>query len=155
MSRRPTGRAVPAKERMRRWRARQYAKGLRPETAWIPRRRSRAAQPPPPERRLQEARTLALWAMTAAKIDDEPALLDLVYRNFERWEARERSVPGEAIRTWRKALRLPWPQLAAWLTEQSPRGLKLRSTAPLFGVLSGPERRRIFEAFQRHPRLTP
>jgi hypothetical protein len=140
---------------MRRWRMRQYAKGLKPEVTWIPRRRSLAAQPPPLEQRVVEARTLALWAITAAKIDREPALLDVVRLNFERWEARERSVPGESIRAWRKALRLPWPQIAARLTEQSPQGLKLRTEAPLFGVLSGPERRRIFEAFQQHPRLTP
>jgi len=140
---------------MRQWRARQYAKCLKPQTTWIPRPRSRAARPPPLERRLFEARTLGLCAMTAAKIDRNPALLDVVHRNFERWQERERCVPGDAIRVWRKTLRLPWPEIAARLTEQSQQGLRLRATAPLFGVLTGPERRRIFAAFQNHPRLMP
>jgi hypothetical protein len=155
MSRRPTGNAVPGKLRMRQWRARQYAKGLRPEVTWIPRRRSLAAQPPPLAQRVFEARTLALWTITAAKIEREPEFLDLVYRNFERWEDRERITPGASIRLWRNTLRLPWPQIAARLTEQSPQGLRLRATTPLFGILSGLERRRLFEAFQVPPRLTP
>ena len=57
MSRRPTGNAVPGKLRMRQWRARQYAKGLRPEVTWIPRRRSLAAQPPP----LAQRHPLLFW----------------------------------------------------------------------------------------------
>ncbi len=64
---------------MRRWRARRRA--------WV----ARADKPPPLEQRLQEARTLALCVIIVAKIEREPALLEMVYRNFGRWEARDRA----------------------------------------------------------------
>ena len=82
MSRRPTGRAVPAAERMHHWRKRQRARGLKPVVTWIAQRGTVRA--PPLERRLHEARTLALWMMAVEKIGRMPVLLDLVYRNFER-----------------------------------------------------------------------
>jgi hypothetical protein len=139
VSRRASGRAVPAAERMRRWRARRRA--------WVA--RSDQSPPPPLERRLHEARTLALCVMVVAKIERDPALLDTVYRNFERWEARDREAPGSAIRAWRRVLRLPWPRIAERLTVQSSEGVALRSTAPLFGLLTARERRRILRAFSR------
>jgi hypothetical protein len=45
-------------------------------------------------------------------------------------------------------LKLPWPRIAERLTAQSKEGVELRSTAPLFGLLSARERRRIAAAFQ-------
>jgi len=147
MSRRPTGWADSAAERMRRWRKRQRARGLKPVVSWVA--RSGAVRRLPLERRLQEARTLALCVMAVDKIEREPALLDVVYRNFERWESRNLAAPGCAVRAWRKVLRLPWPRIADLLTEQSLDGLQLRSAAPLFGVLTADERRRIARAFQR------
>ena len=146
MSRRPNGRAVPARERMRDWRKRQRARGLKPVVTWIASRA--AASAPPPKRRLHEARTLAHCVMAVDKIERNPGLLDIVYRNFERWELRERAATGRSIRLWRKVLGLPWPRIADLLTEQSPTGLELRSAAPLFGVLTARERRRIARAFQ-------
>ena len=153
MSRRPTGRAVPAAERMRHWRKRQRARGLKPVVTWIA--RPGAVRAPPLERRLHEARTLALCVMAVDKIERTPGLLDLVYRNFERWESNGREAPGRAVRAWRKVLKLAWPRIADLLTEQSPNGLELRSTAPLFGVLTSKERRRITRAFQPELTVTP
>ncbi len=148
MSRRASGRAVPASERMRRWRARRRAQGLKSVVTWV----ARADKSPPPlERRLHEARNLALCVMMVQKIEREPALLEIVYRNFGRWEARDRLAPGPAIRAWRRVLKLPWPRIAERLTVQSKEGVELRSTAPLFGVLTARERRRILGAFQSPP----
>ena len=59
----------------------------------------------------------------------------------------DRHVLGVSVRLWRKALQLPWPEMAARLTEQSPAGLRLRGTNPLFGVLTASECRRIAAAF--------
>ena len=146
MSRRASGRAVPAAERMRLWRKRQRERGLKPILSWVARR---GGAPPPLERRLHEAKLLAICVMTVDKIDRDPALLDVVYRNFARWESRERIVTGRPIRIWRKVLAQPWPRIAERLTEQSRAGLELRTIAPLFGVLTARERRRIAKAFQR------
>lgn len=131
---------------MRHWRKRQRARGLKPVVTWIARRGAACA--PPMERRLHEARILALCVMAVDKIERNPGLLDVVYRNFERWESRERVISGRPIRLWRKVLRLPWPRIAQLLTEQSLNGPELRSIAPLFGVLTARERRRIARAFQ-------
>lgn len=152
MSRRPSGRADSAAERMRHWRKRQRARGLKPVVTWIARRG--AGRAPPLQKRMHEARMLALCVMTVEKIEREPDLLQVIYRNFERWEIRERVVTGRPIRLWRKVLGLPWPPIADLLTEQSPTGLELRSAAPLFGVLTARERRRIARAFQP-PRAWP
>jgi hypothetical protein len=132
---------------MRRWRAKRRARGLKPVVTWLA--RADKSPPPPLERLLHEARTLALCVMIVAKIEREPALLDAVYRNFDRWEARDREVPGSAIRAWRKVLKLPWPRIAERLTVQSGDGVTLRSTAPLFGLLTARERRRILGAFRQ------
>jgi hypothetical protein len=147
MIRRPSGRAVPPAGRMRLWRKRQRARGLKPVVSWVA-RSGAAAAATPLQRRVHEAKMLALCVMTVEKIDRIPTLLDVVYRNFERWESRERIVTGRSIRLWRKLLAQPWPRIAELLTEQSKAGLELRTIAPLFGVLTARERRRIARAFQ-------
>ena len=136
---------------MRRWRERRHARGLKSVVTWVA--RTDKSPPPPLEHRLHEARTLALCVMIVAKIERDPALLETLYRNFERWEARDREVPGSAIRAWRRILKLPWPRIAERLTVQSTEGVELRSTAPLFGLLTARERRRILGAFS-HPAST-
>jgi hypothetical protein len=130
---------------MRRWRAQRRAQGLKPRVLWVAQRDSL----PPPEQRLIEARTLALCVMAVEKIRRDPAQLEIVYRNFERWQERDRCVPGASLRAWRKLLRLPWPLIAARLTEQSPQGIELRRTVPLLGILTAWERRRIAAAFRQ------
>jgi CBS domain containing-hemolysin-like protein len=52
------------------------------------------------------------------------------------------------VRLWRAVLRQPWPRIAALLTEQSERGVRLRSVTPFFGVLTAMERQMIFRAFR-------
>ena len=89
-----------------------------------------------------------MHVMHVEKINRDPGLLAIVHHNFDQWQDRERVTPGYAVRLWRATLRLPWPQIAALLTEQSERGIQLRSVAPFFGVLSARERQRIFAAFQ-------
>ena len=130
---------------MRRWRERRRARGLKTVVTWVARTEK---SPPPLEQRRHEARTLALCVMIVAKIERDPALLETIYQNFERWETRDREIPGSAIRAWRKMLKLPWPRIAERLTVQSKEGVELRSTAPLFGLLTARERRRIAAAFQ-------
>ena len=90
--------------------------------------------------------------MAVAKIDRDPALLEVVHRNFGRWTVRGCGPTGAVIRAWRKLLKQPWPEVSARLTEQSEQGVRLRSITPLFGILTARERRRIAGAF-RLPRV--
>lgn len=45
-------------------------------------------------------------------------------------------------------LRLPWPEIAALMTEQSENGVRLRGTTPFLEVLTLRERRRVCDAFR-------
>ena len=86
--------------------------------------------------------------MAARKIESRPALLEIAHRNLARWRERNGATPGDAIRAWRKVLRLSWPQVSALMTEQTEDGVRLRSTTPLLDVLTPRERKRIYDAFR-------
>lgn len=64
------------------------------------------------------------------------------------WRERGSGTPGVAIRAWRKALRLPWPDLMNLMTEQSEKAVALRSLTPFVNVLTQPERRRVYDGFR-------
>jgi hypothetical protein len=98
--------------------------------------------------RLLQARSLALHVMAARKIDAHPELLGIAREALLRWRDRGSATSGAATRAWRKALRLPWPELAALMTEQSESGVRLRTTTPFLHVLSGLERRKVYDGFR-------
>jgi hypothetical protein len=134
-------------------RMRRKAAGLKPVVSWESRGARRA--PHTLEIRLLQARSLALHVMVARKIDAQPGLLDIAHQSLVRWRERDSGTPGEAIRTWRKALRLAWPEISALMTEQSERAVRLRSTTPFLGVLTPRERRRVYKAFRVVKRSAP
>jgi hypothetical protein len=142
----PTGRALTAAERMRRYRVRQRAAGLRPATRWQP----ATAAPLTPgllKHRLIEARSLAMHCVAAKKIAADPALLDVARRNLEAWSARYGDSPPRALEEWRTILRRPWPEIAALITDPGETAARLRQSSPFAGVLTQAERRRMYEAF--------
>ncbi len=142
----PTGRALTAAERMRRYRARQRAAGLRPSTRWQP-AIAAALTPGLLKHRLIEARSLAMHCLIATKIAADPALLDVARRNLEAWSARYGDSPPRALEEWRAILRRSWPDIAALITDPGETAARLRQSSPFAGVLTQPERRRVYEAF--------
>jgi len=134
-------------------RARRKAAGLKLVVAWVPRN----PRPPPPDlyQRLLQARSLALHVMVARKIDGNPHLLEIAHLALARWRECGSATPDTAIRAWRKVLRLPWPEIAALMTEQSDAGVCLRSTTPLLDVLTPRERKKICDAFRVVLTITP
>ena len=130
-------------------RQRRKAAGLRPVVTWMPRLRPLPALPL--EFRGIQARSLALHALVARKIEHDPQLLEVAHRSLERWRQRGSPVPGTVIRAWRKLLRRPWPEIWACMTAQTEEGVRLRSTTPFLDVLTPRERRRLYEAFQAMP----
>lgn len=141
-----TGRALTAAERMRRYRVRQRAAGLRPATRWQP----ATAAPLTPgllKHRLIEARSLAMHCLIATKIAADPALLDVARRNLEAWSARYGDSPPRALEEWQAILRRPWPEIAALITDPGEAAARLRQSSPFAGVLTQVERRRVYEAF--------
>jgi hypothetical protein len=141
-----TGRALTAAERMRRYRVRQHAAGLRPATRWQP----ATAAPLTPgllKHRLIEARSLAMHCLIARKIAADPALLGLARRYLAAWLARYRGGPPRALEEWREILERPWPEIAALITDPGESAARLRQSSPFAGVLTQPERQRVYEAF--------
>lgn len=141
-----TGHALTAAERMRRMRARRKMAGLRSVSSWQP--AAPAAPAPYSPHRLLEARSLAMHALIAAKIANDPGLLSKPRQNLERWSVRWGSdLPLWAVE-WRRILDRPWPDIAALISEPSESAARLRQSSPFAGVLTAEERRRIYETFR-------
>jgi hypothetical protein len=137
---------MSAAERMRRMRERRKAAGLKAVIAWV------APEPgvraPYSEHRLLEARSLAMHAVIAAKIERDRKLLDIARSNLQRWRARWKEDVPAWHDEWSAIVQRPWPEIAAIMTEPSEEGARLRQSSPFAGVLSVDERRRIYEAFR-------
>lgn len=142
----PTGTAMTAADRMRRMRERRKAEGLQPVVSWVP--RAAPARPGYSSHRLLEARSLAMHAVIAEKIERDPTLLDVPRNNLKRWKARWEIEAPAWHGEWCEIMSRPWPEVAAIITEPSEEGARLRQSSPFAGVLSAAERKRIYEAFR-------
>lgn len=137
---------MTAAERMRRMRERRKAAGLKSVVSWV--------SPEPAVRagysthRLLEARSLAMHAVIAQKIERDRQLLDVPRNNLKRWRARWERRPPAWHDEWTEILKRPWSEIAAIMTEPSEEGARLRQSSPFPGVLTAAERRRIYEAFR-------
>ena len=140
-----TGLALTAAERMRRYRARRKAAGLRPVTNWV-------VQEPLPQvyssHRLLDARSLAMHVLAARKIARDPALLDRARRTLKRWQAGYAGRGPAALAEWARLLARPWPEVAVIATAQTEAAARLRQSSPLATLLTAAERRRVYEAFR-------
>lgn len=137
---------MTAADRMRRMRERRKTDGLKPVVSWVP--HAAPVRPGYSSHRLLEARSLAMHAVIAKKIEGDPKLLDIPRNNLKRWGARwERQAPAWYDR-WCAIMERPWPEIAAIITEPSEEGARLRQSSPFAGVLSAEQRKRIYEAFR-------
>jgi hypothetical protein len=137
---------MTAADRMRRMRERRKADGLKPVVTWVP--QATPVRPAFSEHRLLEARSLAMHAVIAQKIQREPELLNVARKNLTRWRSRWGDDVPAWYREWCDILRRPWPEIAAIITEPSEEGARLRQSTPFAGVLSADVRKRIYEAFR-------
>jgi hypothetical protein len=137
---------MTAAERMRRLRERRKAAGLKSVVAWVPNEPEQ--QPTYSSHRLLEARSLAMHAVIARKIERDPTLLAIAHRNIERWSARWKDGHPAWLKEWQEVLKKPWQHVAAIITEPSEHGARVRQSSPFAGVLTNEERWRIYEAFR-------
>jgi len=140
-----TGKAQTAAERMRRYRARQRAAGLRIVTRVEPVRTLPAGAL---KHRIIEARSLAMHCIAAQKIEREPALLNTVRQTLESWRSRYGDNVPRALDEWKSILEQPWPAIAALITDPGEQAARLRQSTPFASVLTAPERERVYEAFR-------
>jgi hypothetical protein len=137
---------MTAAERMRHMRERRKAAGLKPVVAWVA--KDKGPEVPYSSHRLLEARSLAMHAVIAQKIERDLTLLDIPKKNLERWRDRRKDASPAWLHEWRYILGQPWPKIAALITELSENAARLRQSSPFAGVLTSIERKRIYEAFR-------
>jgi len=142
-----TGRALSAAERMRRYRARRRAAGLRAVNRWQPAAPA-AVSPGLLKHRIAEARSLAMHCLIARKIEADRRLLAAARHTLEKWIERYGDAPPRALVEWREILGRPWPEIAALITDADETAVRLRQSSPFAGVLTQAERRRVYEAFR-------
>lgn len=129
-------------------RERRKAAGLKPVVSWV--NEKGPVHAPYSSHRLLEARSLAMHAVIAAKIERDPSLLTIPRNNLQRWKSRWQGA-GDApawFDEWREIMRRPWQEIAALITEPSENSARLRQSSPFAGVLTPAQRRQIYEAFR-------
>ena len=142
MARPRTGSALTAAERMRRYRARRRAAGLRPLTTWTPQRAAWS------DHRVADARSLALHVLAARRIARDPRLLDRARATLARWADRYAGHAPAALVEWQALLERPWEEIVASATALTEEGARLRQSSPLATLLAEDERRRVYDAFR-------
>ncbi|HKB84169.1 MAG TPA: hypothetical protein VKD04_13325 [Burkholderiales bacterium] len=142
----PTGKAQSAAKRMRRYRARHRAAGLRAVTRLeAP---VQALSPGALKHRILDARSLAMHCLAAAKIEQDRALLREVEKTFDGWRARYKAEIPPALEEWRLLLERPWAEVSAVITDLGERAARLRQSSPFSTILTSVERERIYDAFR-------
>ncbi|MFN0302424.1 MAG: hypothetical protein ACKVQU_18985 [Burkholderiales bacterium] len=137
-------RASPA-ERMRRYRARRRAAGMRLERRWVSDGEPTAHFS---DHRLLELRSLALHAAIARKVRAHPELIDRARANLERWVAASDDGGRAVLDEWRGLLDLPVADLLRVMVDWNEAAIRLRQSSPFAGILKPSERKAIYEAFR-------
>src|SRR3989304_2145161 len=142
----PTGSAQSAAQRMRRYRERQRAAGLRAVTRMEAPVRTLSGGAL--KHRIIEARSLAMHCLAAQKIMLDPALLDRVRRTLNAWRGRYGKDAPRALDEWAGIPPPPAPPIAAFITAPGERATRLRQSPPFAGALRARERERVYAAFR-------
>lgn len=140
-----TGKALTAAERMVRLRQRRRAAGLKLQSRWV---HDEAPTTPYSDHCRLDLRSLAMHTLIARKLARTPGLLTVARENLRRWSERWGDEAPAWLEEWQAVLGRPWIEVAALITELSPRATRLRQSSPFAGVLTPQERKRIYDAFR-------
>ena len=137
---------MTAAERMRAYRQRKKAAGLKNVRHW-------ESEDYPFEGRysdhqILDARSLALHCAIARKITRDAAMLQIAKDNLERWAKKAGRHPPKYLQEWQTILERPWPEIAHFICSMSDDAIRLRSSSPFAGILSDEERERVYAAFR-------
>lgn len=139
-----TANPMTAAERMRAYRKRRRAAGLKSVSRWVPIEEENSRYS---DHRLLDARSLAMHCKIAQKISRDPELLNVAKQNLARWSQKSAGENPRYLAEWQEILDRPWMEIAGFITSISEEATRLRSSSPFAGVLSAVERKRIYEAF--------
>jgi hypothetical protein len=93
-----------------------------------------------------DRRSLALHEAVAAKLAEDPGVLDLARANLRRWL---RNRPVAALREWQRLLdTASLQEVIAILRSPDENGARLRQSSPFAGALTPDERQRILDAYE-------
>jgi len=140
-----TANPMTAAERMRAYRKRRRAAGLKSVSRWVPIEEEISLYS---DHRLLDARSLAMHCKIAQKISRDPELLNIAKQNLARWSQKSAGEKPRYLAEWQEILDRPWMEIAGFITSTSEEATRLRSSSPFAGVLSAVERKRIYEAFR-------
>jgi hypothetical protein len=97
-----------------------------------------------------DRRSLALHEAVAAKLEADPALLQIARANLARWLSTN---PAASLREWQRVLEeRSFGEVVALLRDEGERATRLRQSSPFAGVLTPDERRSILR--HHDPRRT-
>lgn len=137
---------LSAAERMRAYRARKRAAGLKRVSEW--KAISSENMTSYSDHRLLDARSLAMHCKIVHKINKDKSLLTIPQKNLDRWSQNSPDQIPQYINDWRRILSQPWPDVAAFISSCTEDAMRLRQSSPFAGVLEPLERKRIYEAFR-------
>jgi hypothetical protein len=100
------------------------------------------------DHRLIDERSLAFDRLTAAKLAEDPSLIDRARSNIDRWLASPCPAARAAWLEWREILDGPVDSVRAVLLADDARARRLRQSSPFAGILSRAERSAILKEFQ-------
>ena len=92
--------------------------------------------------RTAELRSLAYHRALAPRL--RRPMVDEAQRKLRRWKEEEKIDP-RYVRAWEEVFALPMTEIRKAIAADDERGRDLRQNSPLAGLLSEPERRKIFE----------
>ncbi len=98
--------------------------------------------------------SLELGRRTAARLRQQPDLLQLAHDNLARWSRLNSGSPSllRCYDEWRKILDVSLDEICAVLTADSEEGRRLRQNSPFAGILSA---REVWEVKQHFRHATP
>lgn len=98
--------------------------------------------------------SLELGRRTAARLRQQPGLLQLAHDNLTRWSYQNSTAPAllRCYAEWQEILRLPLEEICALLTAETDDGQWLRQNSPFAGVLTA---REVWELKQSLRHATP
>jgi hypothetical protein len=93
-----------------------------------------------------DQRSLALHERVAAKLERDPALLDVARDNLERWL---RTTDSASLLEWRHLLDVTsLAALLELLRSRDERAIRLRQSSPFAGLLTPDEREQILRQYE-------
>ncbi|MFL5899439.1 MAG: hypothetical protein ACJ76D_13460 [Solirubrobacterales bacterium] len=117
--------------------ARQRAEEMKPAEP------ASATRHPADSHRRSERRSLAYHRALATRL--RQPMVAAAQRKLRRWKEEARIDPRYA-QAWEEVFALPIPQIRQAIAADDDHGRDLRQNSPLAGLLSEPERRKIFES---------